>query len=86
MTAPDASGAAMSALILDFWTLPLRLQLRGMGIETMITHWPFMSPDSVWRAEYEAAGLLAINRTSGHADLFWEYLQVGANTCASAHS
>ena len=37
-------------------------ELRGLGIETMITHWPFMSIDSVWRSEYEAAGALAINR------------------------
>lgn len=36
-------------------------ELRGLGIETMITHWPFMSADSVWREEYEAAGALAIN-------------------------
>lgn len=53
-------------------------ELRGLGIETMVTHWPFMSQTSAHRAEYEAAGALAINVSSGKADTFWEYLQEGA--------
>ena len=53
-------------------------ELRGLGIETMVTHWPFMSTDSVHRAEYEAAGALAINATSGTADTFWAFMQEGA--------
>ena len=53
-------------------------ELRELGIEAMITHWPFMSTDSVHRAEYEAAGALAVNATSGTADTFWAYLQEGA--------
>ena len=53
-------------------------ELRGLGVETMVTHWPFMAADSVHRAEYEAAGALAINSSSGQADTFWEYLQEGA--------
>ena len=53
-------------------------ELRGLGIEIMITHWPFMSTDSVHRAEYEAAGALAVNHSSGVADTFWSYLQEGA--------
>ena len=53
-------------------------ELRTLGIETMITHWPFMSKDSVQRAAYEAAGALAVNSSSGAADTFWSYLQEGA--------
>jgi alpha-D-xyloside xylohydrolase len=53
-------------------------ELRGLGIETMITHWPFMSTDSVHRADYEAAGALAVNATSGVPDTFWSYLEEGA--------
>jgi len=53
-------------------------ELRTLGIETMITHWPFMATNSVHRAEYEKAGALAINSTSGTADTFWEYLQSGS--------
>lgn len=53
-------------------------ELRGLGIEIMITHWPFMSSNSVHRDEYEAAGSLAINTSSGTADTFWSYLQDGA--------
>jgi alpha-D-xyloside xylohydrolase len=53
-------------------------ELRGLGIETMITHWPFMSANSVHRAAYEAAGALAVNVTSGNADTFWSYLEEGA--------
>jgi alpha-D-xyloside xylohydrolase len=53
-------------------------ELRALGIETMVTHWPFMSSNSSHRQEYENAGALAINATSGTADMFWEYLQNGA--------
>jgi len=53
-------------------------ELRALGIELMVTHWPFMSPTSVHRAAYEAAGALAVNASSGAADTFWEYLQEGA--------
>jgi alpha-glucosidase (family GH31 glycosyl hydrolase) len=53
-------------------------ELRGLGVETMITHWPFMSTASKHRAAYEAAGALAINTTSGSSDMFWEYLQNGS--------
>ena len=53
-------------------------ELRGLGIEVMITHWPFMATNSAHRAEFEAAGALAINATSGKADTFWAYLQEGA--------
>jgi len=53
-------------------------ELRALGIEIMITHWPFMSSTSSHRQEYENAGALAINATSGNADVFWEYLQEGA--------
>ena len=53
-------------------------ELRSLGIELMTTHWPFMSQTSVHRAEYEAAGALAVNASSGVADTFWEYLQSGA--------
>jgi alpha-glucosidase (family GH31 glycosyl hydrolase) len=53
-------------------------ELRGLGIETMVTHWPFMSSTSAHRAEYEAAGALALNVSSGKADVFWAYLQEGA--------
>jgi alpha-D-xyloside xylohydrolase len=53
-------------------------ELRSLGIELMTTHWPFMSADSVHRAEYEAAGALAVNGSSGAADTFWAYLQEGA--------
>jgi alpha-D-xyloside xylohydrolase len=53
-------------------------ELSGLGIETMITHWPFMSNASKHRASYEAAGALAINISSGKADTFWSYLQEGA--------
>ena len=47
-------------------------ELRSLGIELMTTHWPFMSESSVHRAEYEAAGALAINASSNAADVFWE--------------
>ena len=53
-------------------------ELRGMGIETMVTHWPFMSATSAHRAAFESAGALAINASSGQADVFWQYLQEGA--------
>jgi alpha-glucosidase (family GH31 glycosyl hydrolase) len=53
-------------------------ELRTLGIETMITHWPFMSKDSVHRAAYEAAGALAVTATSGTAGTVWAYLQQGA--------
>jgi len=53
-------------------------ECRELGIEVMITHWPFMQNESVHRAEYEAAGALAVNASSGSADTFWEYLQEGA--------
>ena len=53
-------------------------ELRGLGVETMITHWPFMATDSVHRVAFEAAGALAVNTTSGRADTFWEFLQNGS--------
>ena len=62
------------------WPDPVGMveELRGLGIETMITAWPFMSADSVHRPAFEAAGALAVNVSSGRADTFWEYLQQGA--------
>ena len=68
------------ALKPECWPNPQGMvdELRGLGIETMITHWPFMSPTSAHRQEYENAGALAINATSGTADMFWAYLQNGA--------
>ena len=64
----------------ECWPNPQSMidELRGLGIETMVTHWPFMSAESVHRSDYETAGALAINVTSGKADVFWEYLQAGA--------
>lgn len=64
----------------DCWPDPQAMvdELQGLGIETMITHWPFMSTSSTHRAEYEAAGALAINASSGAPDTFWSYLQEGA--------
>jgi alpha-D-xyloside xylohydrolase len=53
-------------------------ELRGLGVELMTTHWPFMSPSSVHRAAFEAAGALAVNVSSGAADTFWQYLQNGS--------
>ena len=53
-------------------------ELRSLGIELMTTHWPFMSTASKNRAAYEAAGALAVNASSGGADMFWQYLQNGS--------
>ena len=37
-------------------------ELKGLGVELMVTHWPFMSKESVHRAAYEAAGALVSER------------------------
>jgi alpha-D-xyloside xylohydrolase len=53
-------------------------ELASMGIELMVTFWPFMSPQSVNWQTFNGNGYLAINRNDGKADIFWEYLQGGA--------
>jgi hypothetical protein len=53
-------------------------ELRGMGIELMVTFWPFMGQyvSSHW-AEYDAQGYLAVNASAASngtsADSFWRY-------------
>jgi alpha-D-xyloside xylohydrolase len=53
-------------------------ELRAMGVELMVSHWPYVSRESVLRAAFERAGALATNASSGRADTFWAYLQEGA--------
>ena len=53
-------------------------ELRTMGIELAVTHWPFNNPASETYGDMNSSGWLAINRNSGKPDIFWDYLQGGA--------
>ena len=46
-------------------------ELRAMGVELMVSHWPYVSRESVLRAAFERAGALATNASSGRAVTFW---------------
>jgi alpha-D-xyloside xylohydrolase len=53
-------------------------QLKTMGIELAVTFWPFMNPTATYYQQFYNNTWLAINRTDGQPDIFWEYLQGGA--------
>ena len=52
----------------------MREELASLGMELMVTMWPFIHSDSVNFQEFDAKGWLALNASSGRHDVMYSYL------------
>jgi alpha-D-xyloside xylohydrolase len=57
----------------DCWPDPQGMvnELASMGIELMVTAWPFANSSSINWPEYSSSKYLAVNRSTGQPDVFW---------------